>query len=159
MRTQDSSGILGSGGNQSVQSPPPGTGLFGSVGSPSSQMSQPSGGIFGTQSQPNGGIFGSGSSLTPQQAGGAFGGGSSTQHMFTFGSASPVTPAQQPAASTGTGSFGGTTTPFQFGTPNNNTAASTPQSIGKFYFSVIIVICFSPVICPLSSNDTKPSTI
>lgn len=153
---QASSGILGSSGNQSVQSPQPGTGLFGSVGSPSPQMSQPSGGIFGTQSQPNGGIFGSGSSLSTQPAGGAFGGGS-TQPIFTFGSASPVTLVAQPAATTSTGSFG-TTAPFQFGAPNNNTTASAPQQIGKFYFNVIVKIYCSPIVCLLSPNDSKLST-
>jgi hypothetical protein len=121
--------VFGSSVNQSVQSPQPGTGLFGSAG----------GGIFQTQSQPSGGIFGNGSSLSTQPACGAFIGGSSTQPIFTFGSTSSVTSLQQPATSTSTGPFG-STTPFQFGVPNNNTAASAPQPVGKFYFSTIVVL-------------------
>jgi hypothetical protein len=134
------SGVFGSSENQSVQSPQPGTGIFGSVGSPSPQMPQLSGGIFQTQSQPDGGIFGSGSSLNTQPAFGAFGGGTSTQPKYAFGSTSSVMSAQQPVPSTGAGPFGAAT-PFQFGTPNNNTAASAPQPVGKFHFSTIVVIC------------------
>lgn len=138
VKTVASGGAFGSSENHSVQSPQPGTGLFGSVGSPSPQMPQPSSGIFQTQSQTDG-IFGSSSSLSSQPACGAFGGSTSTQPIFAFGSTSSVTSVQQPVTSTSTGPFGAAT-PFQFGAPNNNTAASASQPVGKFYFSTIVVI-------------------
>jgi hypothetical protein len=65
--------------------------------------------------------------------------------MFKFPS-SPITRVQWSAASNCRG-FIRNTTCFQCGGLNR-----------KFYFSIIVVMCCSPVVCHLSSNDTKPST-